>query len=72
MGYRILALDGVQRARAKQESRDSDRRRLESGEVSRLELTRKNSFFASLDMKAFRLGSIGRRRVGVRAGVPDE
>jgi hypothetical protein len=41
---RVLELDQAERQREKQASRDRDARRLASGEVSREQLSRENSF----------------------------
>ncbi|GAB4361798.1 MAG: hypothetical protein Kow00114_16620 [Kiloniellaceae bacterium] len=63
MAYRVSKLDGAERARQKQASRDEDARRLATGEISRAELQRENSFFNSLPFEKATITKIGRRSV---------
>ncbi len=59
--YQVGVLDSDARAREKQASRDRDAARLASGEIDRDSLRRKNGFFSSLEIKNFKIVSVGGR-----------
>ena len=59
-----LHFDPIERAREKQASRDRDAARLESGEVSRLDLQHENSIGSHLPLSRYQIVAIGGRSVG--------
>lgn len=63
MKYAVAKLDGFERSVAKQASRDSDARRVASGEISKKQLKQENSFFGSLSMSRFKMVAIGGRSI---------
>jgi hypothetical protein len=67
MPYDILHLDSEQRALEKQASRESDSRRLSSGQASVADISIQNDFFAALDLRNFRISSIGHREISCHA-----
>jgi len=62
----IERFDPEKRARDKQESRERDRARLESGEIDREGLRRENGFFSALPLRDFRIVAIGGRPIRKR------
>lgn len=63
MSYKVSFVDPVERAAAKQRSRDDDARRLAAGEIKKQELRKENSFFGALDVSKLRMLSIGGKPV---------
>lgn len=47
--------DARERAREKQASRDEDQRQLDTGEITREALAKRNGFFSSLDLSSFKV-----------------
>jgi hypothetical protein len=61
MPYEILPLNQAERSRQKDESRARDESRLQSGQVSREQLTYENGFASAFDLPSFRIAAIGNR-----------
>jgi hypothetical protein len=61
--YQVEHLDVLGRAIEKHLSREIDQFYIEHGVASEHSIAIKNDFFAALDLSAFKISAIGRRRV---------
>jgi hypothetical protein len=64
MRYRLSEMDQSKRVGQKQASRDQDRARLASGEITAAELAQENGFGVALDLASFEIIAIGGRPIG--------
>jgi hypothetical protein len=63
MSYEVKHLDALSRVIEKHLSREIDQFYIEEGVASQQQVAVRNDFFASLDLGAFKISSIGRRQV---------
>ncbi len=69
---RSPTLNQAARAAAKAESREADRARLESGQVTRAALSAENDWFRGIDVRSFEIEAVGAVRISGREAVAGE